>query len=286
MRLPPPPPRKPATTLSAIGLHSSSSSCPARRFYVPSRDDVAESMGEGDDDDDDDGDDIAMILDKLRRSDEDEEDEQTLQEWMRTQQEAARKTWGVKGDVASLAQYRRRQLLRYGHAQHVFDDEMSDEWNEHQVPGPASTSQPRTQPPKHQSCRQPSPQTPPNRLLTDALGLWLQASLLVGGRLHDATQRRELVAALGSPSDDGAITRFFDPVYPSSALSRLPDDLLREDGDEIARSRESSVDQFDVFVDALDRRVGRAFSQLETLFMPERESSTSSRAAVSGRTRF
>ena len=213
-------------------------------FYVPSRDDVAELMGEGDDDDDDDSDDIAMILDKLRRSDEDEEDEQTLQEWMRTQQEAARKTWGVKGDVASLAQYRRRQLLRYGHAQHVFDDEMSDEWNEH------------------------------------------QASLLVGGRLHDATQRRELVAALGSPSDDGAITRFFDPVYPSSALSRLPDDLLREDGDEIARSRESSVDQFDVFVDALDRRVGRAFSQLETLFMPKDESSTSSRAAVSGRTRF
>ena len=141
-----PPPKKPATPLTAIGLHSSSSSCPARRFYVPSRDDVAELMGEGDDDDDDDGDDIAMILDKLRRSDEDEEDEQTLQEWMRTQQEAARKTWGVKGDVASLAQYRRRQLLRYGHAQHVFDDEMSDEWNEHQVPCPASTSQPRTQP--------------------------------------------------------------------------------------------------------------------------------------------
>ena len=109
----------------------------------------------------------------------------------------------------------------------------------------------------------------------------------MGGRLQDATQRRELVVALGSPSDDGAITRFFDPIYPSSALSRgLPDDLLREDGDEIARSRESSVDQFDVFVDALDRRVGRAFSQLETLFMPERESSTSSRAAVSGRTRF
>ena len=95
-----------------------------------------------------------------------------------------------------------------------------------------------------------------------------------------------MVAALGSPSDDGAITRFFDPVYPSSALSRLPDDLLREDGDEIARSRESSVDQFDVFVDALDRRVGRAFSQLETLFMPKDESSTSSRAAVCGRTRF
>lgn len=61
---------------------------------------------------------------------------------------------------------------------------------------------------------------------------------------------------------------------------------MREDGDEIARSRESSVDQFDVFVDALDRRVGRAFSQLETLFMPKDESSASSRAAISGRTRF
>ena len=87
----------------------------------------------GEDEDDDDGDDIQMILEKLRRSEEDQEDEATLREWMRTQQEAARKTWGVKGDMASLAQYRRRQLLRWGHAQHVFDDEMSDEWNEHQV---------------------------------------------------------------------------------------------------------------------------------------------------------
>jgi len=211
-------------------------------FYVPSRDDLAALMGEVDDDEE--GDDIQMILEKLRRSEEDQEDEATLREWMRTQQEAARKTWGVKGDVASLAQYRRRQLLRWGHAQHVFDDEMSDEWNEQ------------------------------------------QASLLVGGRLQDATQRRELVVALGSPSDDGAITRFFDPIYPSSALSRgLPDDLLREDGDDPARSRESSVDQVDVFVDALDRRVGRAFLQLETLFMPTDES-ISSRAAIAGRARF
>jgi len=215
-------------------------------FYVPSRDDLAALMGEADDDDDDEGDDIQMILEKLRRSEEDQEDEATLREWMRTQQEAARKTWGVKGDVASLAQYRRRQLLRWGHAQHVFDDEMSDEWNEH------------------------------------------QASLLVGGRLHDAEQRRELVAALASPSDDGAITRFHDPIYPSSPLSRgLPDDLLREDGDELARSRESSVDQVDVFVDALDRRVGRAFSQLETLFMPKEASEVAAaRAAIAGRARF
>ena len=95
-----------------------------------------------------------------------------------------------------------------------------------------------------------------------------------------------MVVALGSPSDDGAITRFFDPIYPSSALSRgLPDDLLREDGDDPARSRESSVDQVDVFVDALDRRVGRAFLQLETLFMPTDES-VSSRAAIAGRARF
>ena len=116
----------------------------------------------------------------------------------------------------------------------------------------------------------------------------MQASLLVGGRLHDAEQRRELVAALGSPSDDGAITRFHDPIYPSSPLSRgLPDDLLREDGDELARFRESSVDQVDVFVDALDRRVGRAFSQLETLFMPKEASEVAAaRAAIAGRARF
>ena len=58
-------------------------------------------MGEVDDDEE--GDDIQMILEKLRRSEEDQEDEATLREWMRTQQEAARKTWGVKGDVASSA---------------------------------------------------------------------------------------------------------------------------------------------------------------------------------------
>ena len=107
-------------------------------------------MGEVDDDEE--GDDIQMILEKLRRSEEDQEDEATLREWMRTQQEAARKTWGVKGDVASLAQYRRRQLLRWGHAQHVFDDEMSDEWNEQQglyppclpPPHPTQTHMPQT----------------------------------------------------------------------------------------------------------------------------------------------
>ena len=53
----------------------------------------------------------------------------------------------------------------------------------------------------------------------------------MGGRLRDATQRRELVAALGSPSDDGAATRFFEPLSSRG----LPDDLLREDGDELAR---------------------------------------------------
>jgi len=119
-------------------------------------------MGEVDDDEE--GDDIQMILEKLRRSEEDQEDEATLREWMRTQQEAARKTWGVKGDVASLAQYRRRQLLRWGHAQHVFDDEMSDEWNEQQVYTPPASHHPTpprltcpnpTGAPKHQL--QPSP---------------------------------------------------------------------------------------------------------------------------------
>jgi hypothetical protein len=138
-----------------------------RRFYVPSRDDVAALMGEVDDDDD--GDDIQMILEKLRRSEEDQEDEARLREWMRTQQEAARKTWGVKGDMASLAQFRRRQLLRWGHAQHVFDDEMSDEWNEHQVCTPLlpPTHPPGLTEPQTHSCRQPSPQ-PPKRFLTSS----------------------------------------------------------------------------------------------------------------------
>ena len=80
-------------------------------------------MGEVDDDEE--GDDIQMILEKLRRSEEDQEDEATLREWMRTQQEAARKTWGVKGEVG-LAEYRRRQVQRWQHAQHAHDDEMLD----------------------------------------------------------------------------------------------------------------------------------------------------------------
>ena len=40
-------------------------------------------------------------------------------------------------------------------------------------------------------------------------------------------------------------------------------------------------------VDALDRRVGRAFSQLETLFMPKEASEVAAaRAAIAGRARF
>ena len=40
--------------------------------------------------------------------------------------QAARKTWGVKGDMAGLKDYRRQQLQRWEQAQHVFDDEMLD----------------------------------------------------------------------------------------------------------------------------------------------------------------
>jgi len=186
-------------------------------FIVPSRDDLATLMG-----DEDEPDDVIMILEKLRRSEEEpDEEEARLQAWIHSQQEAARKTWGVKGDLVSLAQYRRRQLLRWGQAQHVFDDEMSDEWNEQ------------------------------------------QADLLVGGRFDDAAQRRELAAMALDVDDAAHLRRFFDP--PTSR--GLPDELLREDGDKLARSPARSQDQVDVFMDALDRSVGRAFSQIETLFM-------------------
>eukprot|EP00964_Phaeocystis_antarctica_P093573 scaffold60418_cov56-Phaeocystis_antarctica.AAC.1 len=83
----------------------------------------------------DEADDVAMILEKLRRSDEQEElydsyEEARLLVWMRLQQEAARKTWGVKGNAAAVAEYRRRQLLRWGQAQRVFDGKKKlEEWN-------------------------------------------------------------------------------------------------------------------------------------------------------------
>ena len=128
--------------------------------------------------------------------------------------QAARKTWGVKGGLAALTQYRRRQVLRWGQAQHVFDDEMSDEWNEQQACTPPALSD--------TSLSNPIPANPPLRVHSFAL----QVTRLVGGGLRDVTQRRELAAAWGSPS-----RHFIDP--PS--CRGLPDDLLREDGDELAR---------------------------------------------------
>ena len=124
--------------------------------------------------------------------------------------QAARAAWGVEGDALSLAQYRRQQLLRYhrsGDSPHLFDDDMSDQWNEQQA--------------------------------------------------------RMVASSRDSPTDDGADARWFDPL-----LSRFsPDAQLREDGDDVARAE----DQVDALVDALDRRVCRAVSQLENLFSPRDE---------------
>ena len=53
-------------------------------------------------------------------------------------------------------------------------------------------------------------------------------------------------------------------TQPALCLLTLPPMIVPY----VCRSRERSVDQVDVFVDGLDRRVGRAFSLLETLFMP------------------
>ena len=115
-----------------------------RRFYVPSRVDLAAMISE--EHVEDDSDDVAMILEKLRRSDEQEDlynsyEEAKLLVWMRLQQEAARKTWGVKGNAAAVAEYRRRQLLRWGQAQRVFDGKQKLEaWNGQQAtpPSPAA----------------------------------------------------------------------------------------------------------------------------------------------------
>ena len=60
---------------------------PLRRFYVPSRVDLAAMISE--DVEEDDSDDVAMILEKLRRSDEvqDQHEEARLLTWMQLQQE-------------------------------------------------------------------------------------------------------------------------------------------------------------------------------------------------------
>jgi len=77
------------------------------------------------------GEEAAAVLEKLRSTAEDEQvEEEVLRSWCREQQEAARKTWGVKGgDAAALAAHRRRQLRRWeARAQgHVLDDENASE---------------------------------------------------------------------------------------------------------------------------------------------------------------
>ena len=99
---------------------------PLRRFFVPSRDDLARDeleavMAAGGEDVGEDEDEDVMFQDE-----EDHDEEASLRAWMRLQQEAARKTWGVKGDMLGLAEYRRQQVLRWQHAQHAHDDEMLD----------------------------------------------------------------------------------------------------------------------------------------------------------------
>ena len=95
-----------------------------RRFFVPSRDDLARDELEAVTAED--GEEEEEEEDVLFQDEEDHDEEASLRAWMRLQQEAARKTWGVKGDMAGLTEYRRQQVLRWQHAQHAHDDEMLD----------------------------------------------------------------------------------------------------------------------------------------------------------------
>ena len=178
---------------------------PPRRFYVPSRVDLAAMINE-----EDDSDDVAMILEKLRRSDEQEDlynayEEAKLLVWMRLQQEAARKTWGVKGNAT---EYRRRQLLRWGQNQRVFDGKKKlEEGNGQQA-------------------------TPPS--LPTLMGAI--SELVTPGAPDSPAQRRRALVAAGmesrkdgefaeAPPDDGAIARFLDVLR--DVLK--PRDLLSEE---------------------------------------------------------
>merc|ERR1740133_258938 len=93
-------------------------------FFVPSRDDLARDELEAVTAED--GEEEEEEEDVLFQDEEDHDEEASLRAWMRLQQEAARKTWGVKGDMAGLTEYRRQQVLRWQHAQHAHDDEMLD----------------------------------------------------------------------------------------------------------------------------------------------------------------
>ena len=168
---------------------------PARRFYVPSRVDLSAMIDE--EDEDDDSDDVATILEKLRRSDEQEDlcdsyEEAKLLVWMRLQQEAARKTWGIKGSAAAIAEYRRGQLLRWGQAERACDGAKKPvEGNGQQAPSGSH----------------------------DAAGTSTEGSSS-GAPGSPAQRRRTLLAAAmqsrkdgefaHAPPDDGAIARFLD----------------------------------------------------------------------------
>ena len=124
---------------------------------------------------------------------------------MRLQQEAARKTWGVKGNAT---EYRRRQLLRWGQNQRVFDGKKKlEEGNGQQA-------------------------TPPS--LPTLMGAI--SELVTPGAPDSPAQRRRALVAAGmesrkdgefaeAPPDDGAIARFLDVLR--DVLK--PRDLLSEE---------------------------------------------------------
>lgn len=164
-------------------------------FYVPSRVDLAAMINE--EDEDDDSDDVATILEKLRRSDEQEDlcnsyEEAKLLVWMRVQQEAARKTWGIKGNAAAVAEYRQGQLLRWGQAERACDGtKKSVEGNGQQAPtgshDAAGTST--------EGRSSGAPGSPARR----------RRALLAA-----AMQSRKGDEFAHAPPDDGAIARFLD----------------------------------------------------------------------------
>ena len=148
-------------------------------------------------DEDDDSDDVATILEKLRRSDEQEDlcdsyEEAKLLVWMRLQQEAARKTWGIKGSAAAIAEYRRGQLLRWGQAERACDGAKKPvEGNGQQAPSgshdAAGTST--------EGSSSGAPGSPSQRRRT---------------LLAAAMQSRKDGEFAHAPPDDGAIARFLD----------------------------------------------------------------------------
>ena len=57
---------------------------------------------------------LRSTAEAAQHEEEDQAEEEALRAWCREQQEAARKTWGVKGgDAAALAAHRQKQLRRW-----------------------------------------------------------------------------------------------------------------------------------------------------------------------------